>query len=99
MTSEIEFMLISVAVGIVIVGVPLAVYMCNGFSSAGDPIASIIDETTPLRGKDGRPMEDDDDDLNGSYDSNIVINRILSNGVIMHTTKGPKKVCTYFVNL
>ena len=85
--STTEFIIISVAVGLVIVGIPLFAYVCYKTNSPSLD-ASVPNESTPLQGRSA----EDTEEIGDVMDSHAIISRILSAGVILHTTKGPKKV-------
>jgi hypothetical protein len=89
MMSTTEYVIIAVSIGIIILGVPLISYLWTR-NRDDQEVSVIVDEQTPLRSK----IRDEHDDIEEgiSFDSSTLINRVLSNGIILHTTKGPKKV-------
>lgn len=89
--STTEYVIIAVSIGIIILGVPLVAVLWQRNREQVE-LDAVIDEQTPLRTKH-KETEDNDPEDGASFDSASIINRVLANGIVLHTTKGPKKVC------
>jgi hypothetical protein len=90
--SATEYVIIAVSMGAVILGVPVVAFIWQRNKQAREIV--IADESTPLRGKE---RLGENDNVEEGVDAGTVINRVLANGIILHTTKGPKKVLHCFL--